>query len=450
MKLTDAFIKNINHQDRDQFFSMQGTEGLTLVVYKYPSKSKTWFYQYRPRGKNPVRLKVGTYEELGITKAVSRAKKISNEIFSGKDPYAARQSFKGENTLGEQIKESYNTVFTATRYRPSTITAIKNIFGIYIFRRTLNTNIREVFNQLDNIQHIKISSITNNQIVKFHQILGARTPRLANMFVEYLRMVFNIWISRGITNNQPCLIKKEDKFEEKEYLDFLREDELDRVRSIIINKDLKTGRFLESHYKKYKLSVVACALIAYQIFSSRRTRSEASPMQWSMINDGLVPTLKLIRTKTSKKNQKTDFGMGEDELDVIRTIKKDRLNNPKSKFYYPPEDPRFDFVFPSAAYGRDLGHGRKAKSLFLTDVDKTWKKVLLLAGIKRNLKHYATRHTHATQLLRATGNLKLVADTLGITIKQASKYAKTQHEDVIEGKNKAFKQKVKEPLKNII
>ena len=156
MKLTDAFFKNVNHQDRDQFFSMQGTEGLTLVVYKYPSKSKTWFYQYRPRGKNPVRLKVGTYEELGITKAVSRAKKISNEIFSGKDPYAARQSFKGENTLGEQIKESYKTVFTATRYRPSTITAIKNIFGIYIFRRTLNTNIREVFNQLDNIQHIKI------------------------------------------------------------------------------------------------------------------------------------------------------------------------------------------------------------------------------------------------------------------------------------------------------
>jgi len=55
----------------------------------------------------------------------------------------------------------------------------------------------------------------------------------------------------------------------------------------------------------------------------------------------------------------------------------------------------------------------------------------MLAGIKRKLKHYATRHTHATQLLRATGNLKLVADTLGITIKQASKYSKKQHEDVI-------------------
>ena len=163
MKLTDAVIKNINHQDKDQFFSMQGTEGLTLVVYKYPSRSKTWFYQYRPKGKNSLRLKVGTYEELGINKAVSRAKKISNEIFSGKDPYAARQSVKGENTLGEQINESYKTILTPARYRASTLTAIKNIFNSYIFRKTNKLEIRQVFDQLDNIQHIKVSLITGNQ-----------------------------------------------------------------------------------------------------------------------------------------------------------------------------------------------------------------------------------------------------------------------------------------------
>ena len=42
--------------------------------------------------------------------------------------------------------------------------------------------------------------------------------------------------------------------------------------------------------------------------------------------------------------------MGDEELEVIRTIQRDRTNNPKSKFYYPPEDKRFDYVFPSAAY----------------------------------------------------------------------------------------------------
>ena len=71
-------------------------------------------------------------------------------------------------------------------------------------------------------------------------------------------------------------------------------------------------------------------------------------------------------------------------------------------------------MFPSAAYD-----GKKCKIPYLVDVDKTWTKVLKLAGIKRKLKHYATRHTGATQLLRKTGNLKLVADTLGITIKTA-------------------------------
>ena len=450
MKLTDAFIRKLKHSNKNQFFSQEGVEGLTLRIYKHPSTAKTWFYQYRPEGKSSVRLKIGSYTEYNVVKATARAKKVAHDIFMGHDPYKARQRLSGENTLGEQLKESYKTILTPIRYAPSTLAAIKNIFKSYIFRKTLKPEIRAVFGQLENIQHIKVSSITNNQIRNFHQVIGARTPRQANMFIDNLRMIFNIWIERGITNNQPCKIKSEDRFEEVEYLDFLRDDELDRVRSILINKDLKTGRFLESHYKKYKISTVACALISYQIFSTRRTRSEASPMQWSMINDGLIPTLKLEKTKTSKKNKKTTFAMGEDEIDVIRMIKKDRLNNPKSKFYYPPEDPRFDYVFPSAVYGRPLGDGRKAKALYLTDVDKTWKKVLLLAGIKRKLKHYATRHTGATHILSATGNLKIVADTLAITIKQASKYAKTQHEDVIEGKNKAFKQTEKVALKNII
>ena len=38
----------------------------------------------------------------------------------GKDPYAARQSFKGENTLGEQIKEVYKSILTPSRYQTST------------------------------------------------------------------------------------------------------------------------------------------------------------------------------------------------------------------------------------------------------------------------------------------------------------------------------------------
>ena len=46
MKLTDKYISNLKHLDKDQFFSQEGAEGLTLRIYKYPSTAKTWFYQY--------------------------------------------------------------------------------------------------------------------------------------------------------------------------------------------------------------------------------------------------------------------------------------------------------------------------------------------------------------------------------------------------------------------
>ena len=166
MKLTDKYISNLKHLDKDQFFSQEGVEGLTLRVYKYPSKAKTWFYQYRPKGKSSVRIKIGSHYDLGINKAISRAKKLSNDIFVGKDPHEIRQGFKGELTLGEQLQDSYKSILTSTRYSESTIATIKNIFGTYIFRKTKNPKIREVFSQLDNIKHIKVSSITPTFLLK--------------------------------------------------------------------------------------------------------------------------------------------------------------------------------------------------------------------------------------------------------------------------------------------
>ena len=142
-------------------------------------------------------------------------------------------------------------------------------------------------------------------------------------------------------------------------------------------------------------------MIAYQLYSSRRTRSEASKLKWDQVIFGEEPIIRLEKTKTSKRNNILEFAMGDEELEVIRTIQKDRTNNSKSKFYYPPEDKRFDYVFSSAAYD-----GKKRKTPYLVDVDKTWKKVLGLAGIKRHLKHYALRHTHATQLLRSYRKLE--------------------------------------------
>ena len=67
--------------------------------------------------------------------------------------------------------------------------------------------------------------------------------------------------------------------------------------------------------------------------------------------------------------------------------------------------------------------------------------------VDRHLKNYATRHTLATNLLAETGNLKLVAETLGVSIKTASRYAKVQSKSVVVGVDKVFERKQKQKLK---
>ena len=109
--------------------------------------------------------------------------------------------------------------------------------------------------------------------------------------------------------------------------------------------------------------------------------------------------LEVKQTKTSKKNSILTFKLGDEAVNVLNLISVDRLNNPKSAFYYPVGDERNSYIFPSKDYGRDLGNGKKGTSLHLISANKTWDALLKMSGIDRPMKLYATRHTFATQLL---------------------------------------------------
>ena len=89
------------------------------------------------------------------------------------------------------------------------------------------------------------------------------------------------------------------------------------------------------------------------------------------------------------------------------------------------------YVFPSRDYGRKTAYGI-GKTPFTDDVRSTWLKLLTLSGIERKLKHYATRHTVASYILEQTGDLKLVADTLGVSLATAARYAKHRRERSVE------------------
>jgi site-specific recombinase XerC len=70
------------------------------------------------------------------------------------------------------------------------------------------------------------------------------------------------------------------------------------------------------------------------------------------------------------------------------------------------------------------------------DPGATWNKVLRLGGVERHMKIHSTRHSFATNFYRVTKDLKALAEALGTTEAQASKYAKLDGEPVVEGINK--------------
>ena len=130
---------------------------------------------------------------------------------------------------------------------------------------------------------------------------------MANRVVQYLKMFFNS-VSNGHRIN-PCKIPIEELNQETEYLDYLSNTELDAVIDKAFVQDERSGRLLKSHYVQRSLRPVSCCAIAFQLTTGRRTRSEASNIQWSWIRYGKEPQVVLPKTKSSRKqkNPKIEF-----------------------------------------------------------------------------------------------------------------------------------------------
>ena len=443
-KLTDAICRDLPRLDK-HYFKPGDYPGLELWVR--PGGTKTWRFQYKIKNKRYQQRKtIGNYPVIGVVEALKRAKELSTRIYNGEDPKEDKKSDILKMQLGEALKNYYIESLTeANRHRPSTIKNIKAIFKCWIFRNTYDKEILNRLMRADDIQYKKLSSITPKMFKNLFQIVGAKSPYTANRLQNYLRKFWNDYVEEP---GNPFLMKKKFMYDEDEYLDFLDPTELKRVMKVLVQVDQRTGRLNSDYYIRNKLNPVSCLLLAFLLATGRRTE-EASSLTWAQYLRGDEPRLKLFKTKTSKKNNKLVFSLGTDAVKILNLILKDRLNNPKSKFYFPVNDPRNSYIFPSKDYGRKLGTG-KCKTLHIIDPDKTWGKSIKLGGVERHMKVYATRHTFATNFWKQTKDLKALAEALGNTEAQAMKYAKLVGDTVVDGINKIeFFEEEKAVLKQV-
>ena len=449
INLTPGYCRDIKARNKQFFVHDLNCPGLWLRIY--PSGFKTWYYHYRPKGRQTTSIKLGRFEMLNPSQARTRAKEIQADIIKGNDPYERKQKWKTQLSFGEELKSWFKNTLTTPRFRKSTIKTIKGSLNVWIFHKTKDSEVRKKLNVLENIRHKKISSINKKHIKKLHEVITEKSPYMANRVVAYLKMFFNHVL--GASQDNPCKIPSKGFLnEEKEYLDYLSQRELEALVDAAFVKDERAGRLLVSYYKKRSLNPVSCCAITFQLSTGRRTRTEASNIQWSWLRNGENPRLILPKTKTSSKQKDPilSFGLGALSMDILNTIKKDKLNNPKSAFYYPIDDERNKYVFPSKDYGRITGPNAKpSKTPHVNDLRATWKKLLAMVGVTRHLKHYATRHTVASSTLTERGNLKLVAKVLGTSVETASKYAKLQHDEEREVLDDIFKKREKNKIREV-
>ena len=428
--LTDAICRDLPRLDKP-YFKPGDYPGLQFWVE--PGGTKSWRFQYRVKGKGwQDRKKLGNYPTVSVVEAIKRAKIEAGKIFEGEDPKEQIKSDLLKMQLGDAIRRYYQEELTTiNQYRPSTIKGIKATFGPWIFRNTYEKDILLRTEKVEDIQYKKLSNITSKMFKNLYQTCGSRSPITANRLQEYLRKFWNDYVK---ADDDPFILDKKYKYPENVYLDFLDHIELPRVMKTLVRIDERSGRLNYSYYKECFLNPVSCLLLAFMLTTGRRPE-EARSLTWRQFTQGGTARIDLIKTKTSKKNNKTRFNLGDDATNILNLISKDRLNNPESSFYYPINDIRNKYIFPSKDYGRKLGNG-KCKTPHIIDPGKTWASVLSMSGIDRHMKLHSTRHTFATNFYRVTKDIKALADALGTTEAQALKYAKLVGETVVDGINK--------------
>jgi len=443
-KLTDAICRDLPRLDKN-YFKPGDYPGLQFWVKTGGSKS--WFYQYRTKHKKfPQRKKIGNYPVIGVVEAIKRAKDLSTKIYNGEDPKEAETIDVLKMQFGEAIRNYYREeLTTVNQYSASTIAGIKGVFGPWVFRNTYDKDILDRVSKTEDIQYKKLSSITPKMFKNLYNVVGSRSPINANRLQEYLRKFWNDFVKAP---NNPFVLKKKYKNTENVYLDYLDKLELPRVMNVLVQIDYRTQRLNYKHYKDKGLKPVSCLVLSLLLTTGRRLK-EVATLTWPQFKQGESPRLELKKTKTSRKNNKLVFKLGNDAVNILNLIARDRLNNPESAFYFSVDDPRNNYIFPSKAYGRNNKKG-KTTCLYVQDPGATWDSALKLGGVERHMKIHSTRHTFATNFYRVTKDIKGLAEALGTTEAQASRYAKLDL-PVEEGINKIdFFGEKKVILKNII
>jgi len=445
--LIESYIKNLRGLDARQTLFDSKRPGLVLIANKQKINpttgedvtKKSWYYNYRPKGAAPQRLFLGSAERMSRAAALSKIKKIENDIFNNEDPFTIRKKLKDELTLEGLINKFYQTHLLPSSYSEKYIKGMKSLFNVWIFQKP---NDPAKFNKYFNysIKDKKISKIKKRDVQDMFQAAKSKAGYSANRLVAYLKTVFNWAIEENLINTaNPAKMKSAHLHKELESNEILSKTQYDNLLRLALVVDERNGTINFDHYIQKDLDIISCLAISWCLLTGRRCSSEGFNIKFEQIDYNY----KVIRFDESKVGQQK-YKLSEKTLKLLNSILRSRQKNiviPAVKYKtkriserikpspWTNNDERREFIFPSKFFGS------KSKTAHIVEVRSTWKKLLKLCGINY-IPLKQARHTFATLLLKKTKNLKVVQSQLGhAKITTSMKYAKLIDEDEFDAIN---------------
>jgi len=374
-----------------KYYQDQKTPALSVGIGQSGIRT---FVLYKRINDKPERLKLGRYPEMTIEQARKKAMELHGQIAVGENPANLKREKRNEMTLKE-LFDIYIDRY-AIPHGVKTIDAMCRNFDVYLGKldQTRKKHARKPIKPEGSVDwsNRKISTITHQDVSKFHRELGTKTGKsIANRMVELLRSTFNrckddfkiIDLANPAAGIKP--------FQEIERDRFLQSDEIPRLFSSLAEET-------ENNRDYYLLALLTGA-----------RRNNVLSMRWSNLN--LADARWRISGGDSKNKKAMYIPLTSAALDILNRRKMSATS---------------DFVFPGTG---KTGH--------MTSPKAAWKRVVTRAGLE-DVRPHDLRRSLGSWMVNTGSSLALIGGALGHQDSQSTKiYARLAIDPIKDAMEKA-------------
>jgi integrase len=371
---------------KNQPYEVVDTDIKGFLLRVQPSGVMTYYYSYRDTEGTRKRYRIGNHGNITPAQARDRALALSAQVITGVDIQSEK---KLKRLQGKENKRCTLSYFLDNKYGPLILTKHKS--GLATVKR-IKSNFREYL-------EFPLKNINTWLIEKWRieQLIQNKTASTVNRDVIALRALLSKSVEWGELEEHPLKTLKPLKTDNSGKVRYLTPEEEIRLREALITREAtirekrnsgnswrqKRGYSLFPPHEDDKFVNYLRPMVLLSLNTGLR-KGELFSIRWeniSFANKNLT-----IEGYFAKNGKTRHIPLNSEAIDVLKIWHDQRQGE--------------DYVFSSK-------HGKQ-----MTNIKRSWKKVLSLANIK-NFRWHDLRHHFASKLVMAGVDLNTVRELLG-------------------------------------